>query len=95
MKLSIVTVNLNNADGLLKTIESVASQTFTDFEYIIVDGASTDESLNIICQYENVPMSHFQWISEPDSGIYQAMNKGIRMAKGEYLLFLNSGDYFV
>jgi len=90
MKLSIITINLNNASGLQKTIESVINQTHTDFEYIVVDGASTDESVEIIKKYEaKIPY----WISEPDSGIYNAMNKGIKQAKGEYCLFLNSGDW--
>lgn len=89
-KLSIITINRNNAAGLLKTIESVVSQTFTDFEYIVIDGASTDESVNIIMNYAN---KIDYWVSEPDNGIYNAMNKGILQAKGEYLLFLNSGDW--
>jgi glycosyltransferase involved in cell wall biosynthesis len=90
IKLSIITVNLNNAEGLRKTIESVVIQTFTDFEYIIIDGGSTDGSVEIIKQYEN---KITYWTSEPDKGIYNAMNKGILQAKGEYCLFLNSGDY--
>lgn len=90
MKLSIITVNLNNADGLRKTIESVVSQTFTDYEYIVVDGASTDGSVDIIKQYADKITF---WISEPDSGIYNAMNKGVLKAKGDYLQFLNSGDW--
>ncbi len=89
MKLSIITVNFNNQDGLLETIKSVISQTFTDYEWIVIDGGSTDGSRELIEQYAD----HFAfWVSEPDSGIYNAMNKGIRAAKGEYLLFLNSGD---
>lgn len=146
MKLSIITINYNNAEGLRKTLASIASQTFRDFEHIIVDGCSTDESIEIIRQYagnealrlegdkairqENsnadilasspnhlITSSPITWISEPDKGIYNAMNKGIeialgkrivnsfnrsefvedknkgiRMAKGEYVLFLNSGD---
>lgn len=89
MKLSIITVNLNNRDGLQKTIDSVVSQTFRDFEWIVIDGGSTDGSKELIEQYAD----HFAyWVSEPDKGIYNAMNKGIRHAKGEYLMFLNSGD---
>ena len=84
-KLSIITINRNNAAGLRKTIESVLSQTYRDFEYIVVDGASTDESVDIIrasaLQAEGLD---FTWISEPDNGVYQAMNKGIKRAKGEY-----------
>jgi glycosyltransferase involved in cell wall biosynthesis len=88
-KLSIITINLNNAKGLEKTIESVIDQTFTDFEYIIIDGNSTDDSVSIIKQYEK---KIDYWISEPDKGIYNAMNKGILKATGEYCYFLNSGD---
>ena len=91
-KLSIITVNRNNASGLEKTCLSVITQTFKDFEWIIIDGASEDNSLDIIKQYSN-RLNY--WISEPDSGIYEAMNKGIRLATGEYLLFLNSGDFLL
>ncbi len=91
-KLSIITINRNNAAGLRKTIESVVSQTYSDFEYIIIDGASTDESVNIIKEYAD---KIDYWVSEPDKGIYNAMNKGIVKAKGKYLLFLNSGDWLV
>ena len=146
MKLSIITINYNNAEGLCRTIQSVQSQTFRDFEHIIVDGCSTDESIEIIRQYagnealspegykairqENskadnpassphhlITLSPIIWISEPDKGIYNAMNKGIEialgkrivnsfnrselvedknkgihLANGTYVLFLNSGD---
>ena len=92
VKLSIVTVNLNNKFGLKKTISSVLSQTMNFFEFIIIDGASSDGSVELIAQNQN--RISF-WLSEPDSGIYQAMNKGIRAAKGEYVLFLNSGDFLV
>jgi len=90
MKLSIITINRNNAEGLRKTIESVVCQTFTDFEYIVIDGASSDGSVDIIKKYAD-KISY--WVSEPDNGIYNAMNKGIKVAKGEYLQFLNSGDW--
>ena len=90
MKLSIITLNLNNAAGLQKTIESVVNQTFTDYEYIIIDGGSTDNSVDVIKQYAD---KITYWVSEPDKGIYHAMNKGILEAKGVYCLFLNSGDY--
>ena len=92
MTLSIITINRNNAEGLRKTIESVVSQTYTDFEYIIIDGASTDESVEVIKEYAD---KIDYWVSEPDTGIYNAMNKGILKANGEYLLFLNSGDWLV
>lgn len=92
MRLSIITVNLNNRDGLQKTIDSVICQTFTDYEWIVIDGGSTDGSKELLEQYAE----HFAyWVSEPDKGIYNAMNKGIRVAKGEYINFLNSGDCFV
>ena len=89
-KLSIITVNLNDKAGLIKTIQSVVAQTFTNFEYLVIDGASTDGSVEIIKQYQK---NINYWVSEPDYGIYNAMNKGIQQAKGEYLLFLNSGDW--
>lgn len=89
-QLSIITINFNNAVGLHKTIESVVSQTSKDFEYIVIDGGSTDGSIDIIKSYQS-KITH--WISEPDKGIYTAMNKGIVVAKGEYCQFLNSGDW--
>ena len=91
MKLSIITINRNNAEGLEKTIRSVASQTFKEFEYIVIDGASTDSSVEVIKKYEQ-QFTHLRWISETDKGIYNAMNKGIRMASGDYIQILNSGD---
>lgn len=92
LKLSIITINYNNADGLRKTIESVIKQTSRDFEYIVIDGGSTDSSIDIIKEYEG---KITYWVSEPDRGIYDAMNKGILAAKGEYCQFLNSGDYLI
>ena len=93
MKLSIITINWNNAEGLRSTLESVAAQTYHTFQHVIVDGASTDGSVDIIKAYVNQSLKYdVLWVSEKDKGIYNAMNKGIRMAKGEYLLFLNSGD---
>lgn len=89
-KLSIITINYNNVSGLQKTIKSVVSQTSRDFEYIVIDGGSTDGSLEVIKDYA---ANIIYWVSEPDSGIYQAMNKGIRVATGEYCQFLNSGDW--
>ena len=94
MKLSIITINKDNAEGLQKTLDSVACQTWHDFEHIIVDGASADRSVDIIRNYAaDVHPYPINWLSEPDTGIYNAMNKGIRMANGEYCMFLNSGDY--
>jgi len=89
-KFSIITINYNNKAGLEKTIQSVVGQTYRDFEYIIIDGGSNDGSVEVIKQYSE---KITKWISEKDTGIYNAMNKGISLAKGEYCLFLNSGDY--
>lgn len=91
MKLSIITVNFNDAKGLERTIKSVKSQTFRDYEFIIIDGGSTDGSVDIIKQFED---NIDYWISETDGGIYAGMNKGLRQAKGEYVNFMNSGDCF-
>lgn len=90
MKLSIVTINYNNKEGLRKTIESVAGQTYRYIEYIVIDGGSDDGSTDVIRQHEDV-ISY--WVSEPDKGIYNAMNKGVAKTTGDYVLFLNSGDY--
>lgn len=91
MKFSIITVNFNNRDGLLRTIQSVIAQTFRDFEFIVIDGGSTDGSADLLKQYDQ----HITyWVSEKDSGIYNGMNKGIARAKGDYLNFMNSGDCF-
>jgi glycosyltransferase involved in cell wall biosynthesis len=89
MKLSVITINYNNAIGLRKTIESVVNQTFRDYEYIIIDGGSTDGSVDVIKEYAD---KIDYWVSEPDKGIYNAMNKGVAAAHGEYTNFLNSGD---
>ena len=91
MNLSIITINRNNAAGLEKTMRSVATQTFKEFEYIVIDGASTDDSVEVIKKLES-QFAHLKWVSEPDSGIYNAMNKGIRMAMGDYIQILNSAD---
>lgn len=90
MTLSIITINYNNCDGLKRTIDSVVSQTFTDYEWIVIDGGSNDGSRELIEKYQK----HFTyWVSEPDGGIYQAMNKGIAHANGDWYIFLNSGDW--
>lgn len=91
MKLSIITINFNNRDGLRNTIESVVNQAWRDFEYIVIDGGSTDGSVDVIKEYAG---RIDYWVSEPDKGIYNAMNKGIDVAKGEYCIFMNSGDLF-
>ena len=95
MTLSIITINRNNAAGLEKTMQSVFSQTRRDFEYVVVDGASTDGSVAVIRRFAALFGDRLKWISEPDKGIYNAMNKGISMATGEYVQFLNSGDCLV
>ncbi len=88
-KLSIITVNYNNKDGLIKTVSSVINQSWQEFEYIIIDGGSTDGSK----EYLESQKQYFNyWVSEKDSGVYNAMNKGIVNSNGDYLLFLNSGD---
>jgi glycosyltransferase involved in cell wall biosynthesis len=91
MKLSVITINRNNTTGLEKTMQSVASQTFKEFEYIVIDGASTDGSVEVIKRLAP-QFAHLKWVSEPDKGIYNAMNKGLRMATGEYIQILNSAD---
>lgn len=97
MKLSIVTINYNNAEGLRKTLASVVAQTYRDIEHIIIDAASTDGSVDIIRDYESLNHSSVHpltiiWTSEKDKGIYDGMNKGIRKATGDYIWILNSGD---
>lgn len=89
MKISIITINYRNLEGLKKTVHSVIEQTSTDIEYIVIDGDSQDGTKEFLAS-QNDHLSY--WISEPDSGIYNAMNKGIKKATGAYLLFLNSGD---
>ena len=91
MLFSIITINYNNSEGLKNTIHSVINQKDADFEYIVIDGGSTDQSKSIIEKNS----SHIAyWVSESDRGIYHAMNKGILASQGDYLLFLNSGDVF-
>lgn len=123
MKLSIITITYNNAEGLQRTIDAVQAQTYRDFEHIIVDGGSTDGSAEIIREYadseairlksykankvsetspndlissspNSLPTQVVRWISEKDKGVYDAQNKGIAMAQGEYCYFLNAGDTF-
>ncbi len=89
--ISIITINLNNFSGLTQTVESVWKQSFDDYEYLIIDGNSHDGSQEYIKSIEN---KIAYWVSEDDDGVYSAMNKGIAKAKGEYMLFLNSGDFF-
>lgn len=91
MKYSVITINYNNSEGLRHTIESVAGQTYKDYEYIIIDGGSTDGSVEVIKKYAD---RIDYWVSEPDGGIYNAMNKGVAQAHGVYCIFMNSGDRF-
>lgn len=90
MKLSIITVNYNNKEGLYRTLESIRLQKCKDFEYIVIDGGSTDGSVELIKEYSEYID---YWVNEPDKGIYNAMNKGVAVAHGEYCQFLNSGDW--
>lgn len=90
-KISVITINYNNRQGLEETIQSVERQTYKNYEYIVIDGGSTDGSTEVIRQYaEHIDY----WVSESDRGVYHAMNKGIEKATGEYLNFMNSGDTF-
>lgn len=92
MSISIITINYNNIEGLKKTIKSVTEQTWQDFQYIVIDGGSTDGSAAYIESHKD---KIGYWISEKDSGIYNAMNKGIAKATGNYIVFMNSGDCFI
>lgn len=91
MRYSVITINYNNKEGLCRTIKSVIAQTSSNYEYIIIDGGSTDGSQNVITEYAKY-VSY--WVSERDNGIYHAMNKGIAQAHGDYCIFMNSGDCF-
>lgn len=91
VKISIITINYNNLEGLKRTVKSVVNQTWHEFEYIVIDGGSNDGSV----QYLETESDKIDYLLiEKDSGIYNAMNKGIKVATGDYLLFLNSGDHF-
>ena len=87
---SIITPVLNNKDGIIKTIESLKIQEFKDFEHIVIDGGSTDGTLEIIKNEKHIT----KWISEKDQGIYDAINKGLKISKGTYINTINSGDYY-
>lgn len=89
--ISIITANLNNARGLQNTIESIKDINYSTFEHIIIDGGSTDSSLDVI---KNHSQNISYYISEPDNGIYDALNKGLKIAKGDWISFMNSGDMF-
>ena len=94
MKISIITSTFNSGSTVADTFKSVLSQTYKDIDYIVVDGASSDNTLDIIRQYEGAFGGRMRWISEKDGGVYDAMNKGISMAKGDVIGFLNSDDFF-
>ena len=94
MKISLVTVTFNSYRTLRDTIQSVLSQTYPDIEYIIVDGCSQDKTIDIIKEYEPLFHGHLRWISEKDNGLYDAMNKGIRMATGDIIGIINSDDFY-
>ena len=94
MKISIITASYNSAATLRDTMESVLRQGYTDYEYIVVDGASKDGTVNLIREYEPRFEGRMRWVSEPDRGIYDAMNKGIAMATGDVVGLLNSDDFY-
>lgn len=93
-KISIITVCYNSSKTIRKTFDSVLHQTYPHIEYIVVDGLSTDGTVEIIKEYEPLFDGRMRWVSEKDSGIYDAMNKGIRMAEGELIGIINSDDYY-
>lgn len=90
IKISIITICYNSSKTIERTILSVLGQTYQNYEYIVIDGGSTDGTVDILRKYSR----KINWISEPDNGIYDAMNKGIRISKGEWLNFMNAGDRF-
>ena len=92
--ISIITATFNSAKTLKDTIQSVLRQTNKDFEYLIIDGGSTDETIDIVKSYESEFSGRLKWVSEKDQGIYDAMNKDIKMASGDVVGILNSDDYF-
>ena len=94
MKISIITATYNSGRTLTDTIESVLHQTYQDIEYIVVDGASTDNTKEIISRYQERLGDKLKYVSEKDNGLYEAMNKGINMATGDVIGILNSDDYY-
>lgn len=94
MKISIITVAYNSSKTISDTIQSVLNQTYNDIEYVIVDGNSTDNTLEIVKSFETEFRGRMRWISEPDKGLYDAMNKGIKMATGDIVGIINSDDFY-
>lgn len=94
MKISLITVTYNSGATLRDTIQSVLAQTYTNVEYIVVDGLSKDNTMDIVREYEPQFEGRMKWISEKDKGLYDAMNKGVRMATGDVVGILNSDDFF-
>lgn len=94
MKITIITATKNNEATLNETIYSVINQTHTDIDYVIIDGNSSDNSLDIIKQWQSKYPNKIRYISEPDNGVYNAINKGIKLAKGEIIGLLHGNDYF-
>lgn len=94
MKISLITVTYNSNKTIQTTIQSVLEQSYTNLEYIVIDGASKDNTLSVVKEYESQFNGRMKWISEPDKGIYDAMNKGIYMATGDIIGILNSDDIF-
>lgn len=94
MKVTVITTTYNSAATLRDTLESVLGQTYPDYEHIIVDGGSKDNTMDIVREYEAKFNGRLRWVSESDKGIYDAMNKGLKMATGEVVGFLNSDDYY-
>ncbi len=92
LKLSVITVTFNAEMTLERTLKSVQEQTYHNIEHVIVDGASKDDTPMLISRYSNEKM---KWMSEPDKGLYDAMNKAVAMASGDYICFLNAGDTFL
>lgn len=93
-KISIITVTYNSENTIKDTLQSILNQTYDNYEYIIVDGKSTDRTMDIVREYEELFAGKLRYISEPDEGIYDAMNKGIRMATGEIIGIINSDDWY-
>lgn len=94
MKISLITATYNSAETVRDTLQSVLNQTFKDIDYIIIDGNSKDNTMDIVKEFEPKFEGRLRWVSEKDKGIYDAMNKGVRMAQGDIVGILNSDDFF-